>query len=456
MRRFLQILSGAHPEVLERCETDRRKFQGIGGAVLTTGVLAAVSMTFALHSMLGVPLAVAVPASLAWGLAILSLDRWLVGSMQAGEPRRWLIAMPRILMAVLLGFAISTPLVLQIFKPEIDAQTSQIKQRHADEFAARQQAGASGADIEKLRAEVTSLEKVVSSGGDDPLDPARDPRISALTAERDAEQVQADKSYKEWRCQLYGGEGCPKKGNGPLAQGSEAAYTKSKDRVDELNRQIEKRKKQLSDASSGAKATRLAIAKQALPQARDRLSTAVDQQRRLQDAFAEENLRSSGLLLRLQALDEVADRDVTLRVAHVLLMLLFLLIECLPVAVKLMQRPGNYERLYPLVMDHEFRQARTDLVTPGQTGDGTTGIQRIWARQERPARVTPVPVAVPAQAPAAGTMPYPPGDPEGSYGTLADDALRDMPDGQTTTWVARPEDPADGRVGEFELLADEN
>src|SRR5262245_17757892 len=118
MRRLLQVLSGAHPEVLERCETDRRKFQGIGGAVLTTGVLAAVSMTFALHSMLEVPLVIAVPASLAWGLAILSLDRWLVGSMQAGEPRRWLIAAPRILMAVLLGLAISTPLVLQIFKPE--------------------------------------------------------------------------------------------------------------------------------------------------------------------------------------------------------------------------------------------------------------------------------------------------------------------------------------------------
>src|SRR4051794_26448464 len=126
MREFLIALSGARPEVLERCPTERAKFEGIGGAVLTTSVLAFVSMTFALNSALGVNVVLALLAGLVWGLVILSLDRWLVSTMKADAPRRWPLAIPRILMAFLLGFVISTPLVLQIFKSEIDAQIVQI------------------------------------------------------------------------------------------------------------------------------------------------------------------------------------------------------------------------------------------------------------------------------------------------------------------------------------------
>src|SRR4051812_20664814 len=67
MRRFLSALSavlvalsGARPEVLRTCPTERGKFEGIGGAVLTTSVLAFVSMTFALNSTLGVNIVLAV------------------------------------------------------------------------------------------------------------------------------------------------------------------------------------------------------------------------------------------------------------------------------------------------------------------------------------------------------------------------------------------------------------
>src|SRR4051812_10673440 len=193
MRRFLIALSGARPEVLERCPTEYGKFEGIGGAVLTTSVLAAISMTFALFSALGVNIVVSVFAGLVWGLAILSLDRWLVGTIRADAPHRWRLAAPRILMAVLLGVVISPPPVLQIFKSEIDAQIVLIKQRRADTFTTQQKLGAVGKDVDQLRGEIAALEKVVSSGGDVPVDPEKDPKIQALTVERKAEQKLADK-----------------------------------------------------------------------------------------------------------------------------------------------------------------------------------------------------------------------------------------------------------------------
>src|SRR5690349_13397036 len=188
MRRFLIALSGARPEVLERCPSEYGKFEGIGGAVLTTAVLAVVSMTFALNSALGVNVVLAVLAALVWGLMILSLDRWLVSTMKADAPRRWPLAVPRFLMALLLGFVISTPLVLQIFRSEIDAQIVQIKQQRADAFAARQQQGNVGKDVGQLRKEVADLEKVISSGGDVPIDTEQDPNVKALTAERRSEE----------------------------------------------------------------------------------------------------------------------------------------------------------------------------------------------------------------------------------------------------------------------------
>ncbi|MEV7907663.1 DUF4407 domain-containing protein, partial [Streptomyces anulatus] len=150
MRKFLIALSGARPDIVKRCPTEHGKFEGIGGAVLTTGVLAIISMAFALYSALGISIYLAVPASILWGLAIMSLDRWLVGSIQTDGPRRWRLAVPRILMAVLLGAVISTPLVLQIFKSEIDAQIVQIKQDRANAFASELKKGDVGQDVAGL------------------------------------------------------------------------------------------------------------------------------------------------------------------------------------------------------------------------------------------------------------------------------------------------------------------
>src|SRR5262245_2080840 len=220
MRRFLIVLSGARPDVLEKFKIDYGTFEGIGGAVLTTAVLATVSMAFALDTALGLHIVVAVPGGLVWGLAILSLDRWLVVSIRNDGPGRWRMALPRIVMAVLLGFVISTPLVLQIFQSEIDAQIVQIKQRRADAFIAQQHQGSAGKDLGQLRDDVASLQKVISSGGSVPVDPAQDPVVKGLTDDRAQEQGLADRHYKEWQCQLYGGPDCPKKGNGPLAQDS--------------------------------------------------------------------------------------------------------------------------------------------------------------------------------------------------------------------------------------------
>ncbi|GLX95411.1 hypothetical protein Hesp01_33610 [Herbidospora sp. NBRC 101105] len=356
--------------------------------MLTTAVIAVISMCFALVSALGVSVWLAVPTALVWGLMILSLDRWLVATMRSDSPRRFALAMPRLLMAVLLGAVISTPLVLQIFKSEIDAQIVEIKQQRAEEFAREQNQGTMGKSVDELRADVARLQQVISSGGDVPVDLSQDAKIKSLQADRANAEKQAEKHYKEWQCQLYGGAGCTKKGDGPLAQSSKKAYDRSQVRIADLNRQIETRKEELTAAGADAKESRLASAREALPKAQEQLDLAVQRQSDLQAVFDEENLVTDGLLIRLQALNEVTGKDATLSTARIVLFLLFLLIECLPVTIKLMMRPGNYERVLALAEKDEYRKARSAFNEGGLQGEGGEpdpgGSWNVWGVWSRP------------------------------------------------------------------------
>ncbi|GHH72753.1 hypothetical protein GCM10017673_28170 [Streptosporangium violaceochromogenes] len=466
MKKFLITLSGARPEILEHCSTERGKFEGIGGAVLTTSVLATVSMAFALYSALGVSVFLAVPASLLWGLAIMSLDRWLVGSIQVDGPRRWRLVMPRILMAMLLGVVISTPLVLQIFKSEIDAQIVEIKQRRANTFAEAQKSGNIGQEVATLRQNVAHLRQVIVSEGDVPQDPAKDPKIKSLTAERNAQQKQADEYYDKWQCQLYGGPTCPKKGNGVVAQASKKAFDKAKARVDALNRQIDKRKKDLTANDENAKKFRLEAARTELPTTQAQLDAALRRQSDLQESFDAENKSANGLLIRLRALNEVSGKDLTLNSARLLLFLLFLLIECLPVAVKLMQKPGPYEEALKLLARQEFRNVRDSLI-PRARGSATASstVREIWVRPssaegERQGSPT---VSEPRPRPDAGRSPtlvepvhaggIGADDIADEHGFLEDEALRQMPDTRVTR--ASAAGPASERSGGFELFPDD-
>ncbi|MEV4180366.1 DUF4407 domain-containing protein [Streptosporangium canum] len=466
MRRFLSALSaglvalsGARPEVLRTCPTERGKFEGIGGAVLTTSVLAFVSMTFALNSTLGVNLVLAVATALLWGLAILSLDRWLVSTIRADAPNRWALAVPRVFVAVVLGLVISTPLVLQVFKAEIDTQISEMKQRRGDAFAVQQEQGAVGKSVGQLRKEVADLRQVISSGGEIPLDMEQDSKIKALSVQRADEQKQADKHYKEWQCQLYGGPNCVKKGNGPLARESQRAYEKDKGRIELLTRQIEGRKRELNATGEQAKGTRLAAAEEALPKVQRQLDATVEQQARIQRSFDEDNLATDGLLIRLRALNELTGKDLTLSMARLLLFALFLLIECLPVAVKLMQRPGLYEKALALAerrdldgMREEFGVRAGSRSRPAEPG-GSDSVWRIWSPREDPSR---------RPGAAFGEEARPPRGPNGTqaesvepgyeYGPLEDEALRGMPD----TRILRRPGSGTERSGGIELLPDED
>src|SRR3978361_168322 len=104
-------LAGARLDVLHVAPGSRAKYVALGGVLLSTGGLAALSAAFAVHMALGAPWLLAAVVGLVWVRVIVTLARMLLTGMghDASVWRNLAMAVPRVGLAVLLGTVISTP-----------------------------------------------------------------------------------------------------------------------------------------------------------------------------------------------------------------------------------------------------------------------------------------------------------------------------------------------------------
>jgi Domain of unknown function (DUF4407) len=376
---FLILVSGARQEVLDRCPSERIKFQSLGWAILITCCMATVSMWFALTSAMGFSPVLSLPIAILWGLIIMGIDRWLVTSMPLDGKRKLLVAAPRLALALLLGSLISTPIVLRIFESEINNQVSVIKENNEAAFLSSQQSSAVQARVTKWQKTVTNLEQVIDSKGVQAINPASDPDVQGLSTQLTSERTVAIADYKAWQCQLYGGCGAPK-GSGPLAAASQRRYEGDEAEITKLTSEIQTREQSLQDTSASSQASRLQQAQSQLPSAQAELNAAQGEENSLLSNFTGTNNAANGLLIRLKALDQLSAGNSTLQTARVLLFLLFLVIEILPVTVKLLQPKGNYEKILLQEVEQELAKAdwdmRADFAEPTgfrPSGDPRTG-----------------------------------------------------------------------------------
>ena len=125
----MAVLAGARPDVLAAAPGARAKFVALGGVLLSTGGLAAVSAAFAVHMALGVWWPFALLVGLGWGAVIVNLDRMVLVGMghDSSLKRNLVLAVPRVGLALILGIVVATPLTLQIFHKEIDTRSSRCR-----------------------------------------------------------------------------------------------------------------------------------------------------------------------------------------------------------------------------------------------------------------------------------------------------------------------------------------
>ena len=306
--------------------------------------MAAVSLAFALVTALKVELWLAMPFAIAWGLAILSLDRLFVVSLsRTGKwPAQLLRAAPRVLLALLLGFVISTPFVLQIFRPEIEHEITILHTRAENAYLAGARNSQLQQRIKQDQDQVNEL--TTKAGGRGPL--PQSPQLQSTLGQLHQAETAEGKDRRLWKCQLYGP--CRPAGNGPLARADQQRYDNDAAQVKQLASTANLEQKQLIQNVATAQAKNKAEAEDLLPAAQKALQADQKEQAQELDTFTRQNGKNGGLLIRLQALDAVTSHDSTLNAARWLLFLLFVVIDCMPVIIKVMLNLGpenNYDRL---------------------------------------------------------------------------------------------------------------
>lgn len=124
---FLWWCAGAHQQLLKQFPSEHTKYAGLGGVLLATFVLAAISAGYAVHSVFGNWLWT-IGFAVIWGLIIFNFDRFLVSTMRkygvSGKKQFWM-ALPRMALAILIGVTIARPLELKIFEKEIDVKMTE-------------------------------------------------------------------------------------------------------------------------------------------------------------------------------------------------------------------------------------------------------------------------------------------------------------------------------------------
>lgn len=346
-RHLLARLAGAQPDVLRKARTDRVKYTAMGGVLLTTSGVAAVSATFALNSTLNLALPVAITAGLAWGLVILNLDRMLIVSItrQSGWLRNLSAAVPRLLLAFVIGSIVSVPLVLRIFQPEINGELQVL---HAENLiAAQEKLDQQYADIGPMQQKVDNLQAIASGQAQPSV--ADDPDVKAAQSRVDIAQAAFDKADAAAQCELNGTCGTGQRGVGE-------AYRQAKAKADAAKAELDAANAALNDATAKARAkisdgtaSNMQAAKDELATLKPRLEKRKAEREQAQARLDSGELNSEGLLARLEALDRLTAGSANMRLANYALLSLFLLIEVLPVLVKLLSLVGK-ESLYDRVL----------------------------------------------------------------------------------------------------------
>jgi len=366
---FFLWSSGAELEILKQAPTDKNKYFGIGGTIIFTALMASfaggyafftafkqeiygvipeateiihgVSVTVPEHeaiigySTLSIILAILFGGF--WGSLIFNLDRYIVSTFGVGDGKKSISkqelieAAPRLIMAILLGFIIATPLELKLFENEINAR---IKEEIAiSKTKLEQQQSISSNDIiDNFKGEISSLNAAIEH------------REEILRNKR----LEYNSADEEQRNEWLGLGKTHKKGKGELW---EELNNKSK----KLLKELEKMETDYAIQNYNDRDRISNLQKQVSNYELNKIND-IEEQKKAQDL-------NKGLLASLKALDHLSYEEVPIYKTHEgeqkqvgvkkvksiiwyskwLISILFMFIEIAPILFKMMTERGPYD-----------------------------------------------------------------------------------------------------------------
>lgn len=326
--RLLWFCAGGDAQLLARCpNSDRVKFQGLGGVVLTVGVLAFFSGSYAFYTVFSpkdatalgervthMPsVAAAAFFGLVWSLIIFNIDRFIISSTGKGDGTdkitagEFMNALPRLFMALIIGVCLSKPLEIKILESEI---TSALE-KEQKEFLQQLNDGSEALvakERERLREKIDGRQKRI-----DDTDGALEARRLEIQQQRKALELEAE-----------GKTASGSAGRGP-------AWRDKRDNLDRMEAEINRDRENIGKKQA-AVGDELKEAKAALDALDVRLAS--EKASNLQVAR-----HLDGLMKRIQVSHEIGG------MIPLAIMLLLLCIETGPIFFKLMVIKGSYDYL---------------------------------------------------------------------------------------------------------------
>ena len=366
--RTLAILGGAEGEILDRVPNETPRFVQMFFVLAGTALVSAISMLFALTTGVQAAVWLAVPLALVWALIIFNLDRFLTSTM-ASTKNVWRLiglAIPRVIMAAIIGFVVAEPLVLQIFNNDIarEVASTNITQSQSDQEAL--ESGPEKIALDAASARVAALENQAATGivaGTDSSsasESAAQATVDDVTAKMTAQQGVIDQARALYQCELTGEgagtvPGCTGvNGEGASSDAAQAQLAEAQQTYDALAAQLRTANEELAAAGTAAKENTSTSETQNREQAQSQLAGARDTYDQAlaaynarADAVAQGNAGAIGLLSQISGLNRLSEKEPTILWAHILIAALFFMIELLPVLVKVLTsygEPSLYEK----------------------------------------------------------------------------------------------------------------
>jgi hypothetical protein len=308
--------SGADLEVLDQVPMEKNKFYGIGGTIVFTALMATFAGGYAFNTAFD-NVYLSVFFGFFWGALIFNLDRYIVSSFGVGDGKKTISgqelieATPRLIMAIILGLVIATPLELKLFESEINAEIKRLNDLTTQESEFNYTAQADSLAITFIE------ENQAIEGG-----------IDLRRRELEVLRLKRNDAYDKYMCELNGTCGTGKPGEGPV-------FREAKENYISLNDEFKK-----MEASYGQ------LNEQDLQSIREkegRINDLRDDARQKSTSLRTEFESRNGLLARLEALGSLTDKDSSLWAAKWLVTILFVFIEIAPILFKMMTERGPYD-----------------------------------------------------------------------------------------------------------------
>jgi hypothetical protein len=297
--KFLWWCAGAHQKLLKQFPSEHSKYSGLGAVLLATFVLATLSAGYAIHTVFGNWLWT-IGFAIIWGLIIFNFDRFLVSTMRKyGISRRKqiMMAVPRVILALLIGVVIARPLEMKVFEKEINVQMT--KNLH-----------------DKIRLNDSLL--------------AMEYKNQLANAETERQRLLGRKLAIEG--QLHN---------------LQAAYLQEADGTGgSMQRGIENITRLKQDAFNKAKdqyAGELVLLEQGIKEQDNIIATAKSSMEDKRKEYEKSAIANMGFLERNKALSDLSNQEASVFWASLLISLLIILIEIGPVLSKLIMPLGPYD-----------------------------------------------------------------------------------------------------------------